>query len=146
MVNKDTWEATDLIWRIPIIILHWFWSYIIIPRASSVNPFPWVSSLIMALFHQHFTVLTTWDNNLIASQSQRERWPKRPLEIDVCSSVEHVHNQRRGVPYGNPFGGCGSKLSGWTQRSTPITPHQSFLENTGHYKKVAWDLSGWHKR
>lgn len=119
---------TDLTWRIPIIILHWFSSYIIIPRASSVNPFPWVGSLIMAQFHQYFTVLTTWDNNLIASQRQRERCLKRPLEIDVYSFVEMYTTN------------VGEFLleavdQSWVeeQRDLHPSPHtRSFLENTGH--------------
>lgn len=65
MVNKETWKVIVLTWRVPILIVHCFWSYTI-PSASSVNPFPWVSCLIMALLHQCFTVPITWDNNLIA--------------------------------------------------------------------------------
>lgn len=102
MVNIEIWEVTDLTWRVPILILHCFWSDTI-PSGTSLNPFPWVSCLITALLHQYFTVLITWDNNLIALQSQRERCLRRPLERDVCSSVECVHNQCWEAPSGKPF-------------------------------------------
>lgn len=102
MVNKETWQVIDLTWRAPILFLHCFWSYTI-PSACSVNPLPWVNSLIMALPHQYFTVQIIRDNNLIASQSLREKCLRWSLQIDVCSSVERVHNQCWGASSGKPF-------------------------------------------
>lgn len=50
----------------------------------------------------------------------------------MCALLLNMHTTNVGeLLLGSPFGGCGSKLSGWTQRSTPIAPRQALFGRHG---------------